>query len=157
MLSASPKTAPADQRPADFQTPVSASAAPHATEANAHNPQPNAGSFTDQAVAQGKKWLETANIGALASELPQSMRTLGSKLADGIRGLSTTQKIVGGAALAAGLGWLASRGGRNARIADAEAADQYREKFDGQPFSSKGKPRYAASAVQPNYGRSSRY
>ena len=158
MLSTSPKTAPADQRPADFQTPVSASAAPQAaTEATAHNPQPAAGSFADQAVAQGKKWLETANIGALTSELPQSVRTLGSKLADGIRGLSTTQKVLGGAALAAGLGWLASRGGRNARIADAEAADQYREKFDGQPFSSKGKPRYAAGAVQPNYGRSSRY
>ncbi len=108
-------------------------------------------------MAQGKKWLETANVGALASELPQSVRTLGTKLANGVRGLSTTQKIVGGAVLAAGLGWLATRSSRNARTADAEAADHYREKFDGQPFSGKGKPRYAASAVQPNHGRSGRY
>lgn len=157
MRSTSPETAPADQLSADFQNPVSAAAPQAATEASADNSQPATASFVDQAVAQGKKWLETANVGALASELPQSVRTLGSKLADGVRGLSKTQKIVGGAALAVGLGWLATRNGRNARAADAEAADHYREKFDGQPFSGKGKPRYAASAVQPDHGRGSRY
>ena len=161
MRSTSPETAPADQLSADFQNPVSAAAPQAATEASADNSQPATAGFVDQAVAQGKKWLETANVGALASELPQSVRTsvrtLGSKLADGVRGLSTTQKIVGGAALAVGLGWLATRNGRNARAADAEAADHYREKFDGQPFSGKGKPRYAASAVQPDHGRGSRY
>lgn len=119
--------------------------------------QPLLDGYAGDATAQGKKWLESADLGQLTTQLPQALRRLGSKLAAGVRGLSTAQKVVGGAALAVGLGWLATRRRRPAPAAIAEASNSYREKFDGRPFGGRGKPRYASSADQPAYGRSGKY
>ena len=142
-------------RPVAPATPGAAPLGAASTDANTE--QSTLSSYAHQALAQGKKWLDSADLGQLTNQLPQSVRNLGSKLVGGVRSLSTTQKVVGGAALAVGLGWLATRGGRSASAADAEASDSYREKFDGQPFSGKGKPRYASSADQPANGRSGKY
>jgi len=43
------------------------------------------------------------------NQLPQSLKDLGTKAMDQVNGLSTTQKVVGGALLVSGLSWLALR------------------------------------------------
>lgn len=152
---ATPNATQHSTRPEASTTPGATPSDTASTDANGE--QSTLNSYAHQALAQGKKWLDSADLGQLTNQLPQSVRNLGSKLVGGVRSLSTTQKVVGGAALAVGLGWLATRGGRSASAADNEASDNYREKFDGQPFSGKGKPRYASSADQPANGRSGKY
>ena len=61
----------------------------------------------DTALSSGKKWIEDSGVLNSVNQLPQSLKDLGNRAVDRINGLSTTQKVVGGAILAAGLGWLA--------------------------------------------------
>ncbi|GAB3289813.1 hypothetical protein ACFQT0_08935 [Hymenobacter humi] len=61
----------------------------------------------------------------------KSLRRLGKGTANGIGGLSTTQKVVGGAALVAlGLNFLNKRRGKKA-TADATAAEENLSAMDG--------------------------
>ena len=87
-------------------------AAPQATaqNASASADQAAAPTLVDQAVERGKQWINDSGIGDKVNQLPQQARDLGNKAKEGFGSLSTTQKIVGGAILAAGIGWLASRG-----------------------------------------------
>lgn len=63
----------------------------------------------------------------------KSLKRLGKGTANGIGGLSTTQKVVGGAALVAlGLNYLSKRRGKKtAATADATAAEQNLSAMDG--------------------------
>ena len=47
------------------------------------------------------------------NQLPQSLKDFGNRALDRVNSLSTTQKVVGGAILAAGIGWLATRKGKS--------------------------------------------
>ncbi|GGF16500.1 hypothetical protein [Hymenobacter cavernae] len=71
-----------------------------------------------------KKLLDQSGIKNTVNQLPQNLKDLGSKATTQVNKLSTTQKIVGGALLLGGIGWLAlrSKGGK----ADYSAKSAYR-------------------------------
>lgn len=57
----------------------------------------------------GKKWIEDAHLRETVDQTTQSVKDWSGRAAARVNNLSTTQKVVGGAILAAGLGWLAYR------------------------------------------------
>ena len=71
------------------------------------------GTLLDTALDSGKKWIEDSSVLNSVNQLPQSIKDLGNRALDKVNGLSTTQKVVGGAILAAGIGWLATRKGKS--------------------------------------------
>lgn len=79
------------------------------------------GNVIDTALQSGKKWIEDSGILNSVNQLPQSLKDLGSRAATRVNDLSTTQKVVGGALLAVGLGWLATRGGKASKSKAASA------------------------------------
>jgi hypothetical protein len=99
--------------------------APQAADTQASSPadQPGAaegqpansqeGTLLDTALNSGKQWIEDSGVLNSVNQLPQSIKDLGSRALDKVNGLSTTQKVVGGAILAAGIGWLATRKGKS--------------------------------------------
>lgn len=94
------------------------------------------------AVAQGRQWLKNVDFGHLLGQLRRPVRDLGAQVAGRVRRLTPAQQAVGGAVLAAGLGWLAVRGRRDA---GAKPWAAYQSKFASKPFKGWGKPRYASS------------
>ncbi|MBU6119778.1 hypothetical protein [Hymenobacter siberiensis] len=68
-----------------------------------------AGSLVDTALNSGKKWIEDSGVLNSVNQLPQSLKDFGTRALDKVNGLSTTQKVVGGAILAGGVAWLATR------------------------------------------------
>ena len=71
------------------------------------------GTLLDTALNSGKKWIEDSGVLNSVNQLPQSLKDLGNRALDRVNSLSTTQKVVGGAILAAGIGWLATRKGKS--------------------------------------------
>jgi hypothetical protein len=69
------------------------------------------GTLLDTALNSGKKWIEDSGMLNSMNQLPQSLKDLGNRAVSRVSELSTTQKVVGGAILAVGLGWLATRKG----------------------------------------------
>lgn len=67
----------------------------------------------DTALESGKKWIENSGVLNGVNQLPQNLKGFGSRALDRVNSLSTTQKVVGGAILAAGIGWLATRKGKS--------------------------------------------
>ena len=74
---------------------------------NAGSEQPE--NLVDSALQSGKKWIEDSGLLGSVNQLPQTLKDFGSRTAARVSDLSTTQKVVGGALLAMGLGWLATR------------------------------------------------
>ena len=70
------------------------------------------GTLLDTALNSGKKWIEDSGVLNNVNQLPQSLKDLGNRALDRVNGLSTTQKVVGGAILAGGIAWLATRKGK---------------------------------------------
>ncbi|MCC3153414.1 hypothetical protein Q3A66_10525 [Hymenobacter sp. BT770] len=64
-------------------------------------------------LESGKKWIEDSGVLNSVNQLPQSVKEWGSRAATRVGDLTTTQKIVGGALLAVGLGYLATRKGKS--------------------------------------------
>ena len=71
------------------------------------------GTLLDTALNSGKKWIEDSGVLNNVNQLPQSLKDLGNRALDKVNGLSTTQKVVGGAILAGGIAWLATRKGKS--------------------------------------------
>ena len=71
------------------------------------------GTLLDTALNSGKKWIEDSGVLNSVNQLPQSLKDLGNRALDKVNGLSTTQKVVGGAILAGGVAWLAIRKGKS--------------------------------------------
>ncbi|GAB3860656.1 hypothetical protein GCM10028822_38880 [Hymenobacter terrigena] len=71
------------------------------------------GTLLDTALNSGKKWIEDSGVLNSVNQLPQSLKDLGNRALDRVNGLSTTQKVVGGAILAGGIAWLATRKGKS--------------------------------------------
>jgi uncharacterized protein (TIGR02284 family) len=61
---------------------------------------------SDQLLDQAKKWVNQGSVSDLLGQLPNSVKDLGTKATTGYNKLSTTQKVVGGAAIALGVGLL---------------------------------------------------
>ena len=131
---------PASRQPASSPSASDATPNPTAqTPANAgtdrqgEGQQTNApaGTVLDTALNSGKKWIEDSGVLNSVNQLPQSLKDLGTRAADRISGLSTTQKVVGGAILAAGLGWLATRKGKSSSSAGSSAYNYGRQRDAG--------------------------
>ena len=71
------------------------------------------GTLLDTALNSGKKWIEDSGVLNNVNQLPQSLKDLGNRALGKVSGLSTTQKVVGGAILAGGIAWLATRKGKS--------------------------------------------
>ncbi|MBC6699832.1 PA2169 family four-helix-bundle protein [Hymenobacter sp. BT190] len=66
-------------------------------------------------LSQASELLSKNNVSDLLGQLPQSVKSAGNGAMSKINSLSTTQKIVGGALLVAGVGYLASTSGGKAK------------------------------------------
>ena len=104
----------------------------------------------DTALSSGKKWIEGSGVLDSVNQLPQSIKDLGNRAVARVGGLSTTQKVVGGAILAAGLGWLATRKGKSGGSSDSSSYNYGRQRVAG----SYGRKSYGYQA--PDAGPSSR-
>jgi hypothetical protein len=111
-----------------------------ATPASVTSSQPAAAqqpsSFIDTALESGrnaldssKKWIEDTHIRETVDQLPQSVKDWSSRAATRVGSLSTTQKVVGGAILAAGLGWLALRKGKSVASPDSDSSQSGRSVY----------------------------
>ena len=67
----------------------------------------------DTALQSGKKWIKDLGVLNNVNQLPQTLKNLGNRAVARVSDLSTTQKVVGGTLLAVGLGWLATRKGKD--------------------------------------------
>lgn len=127
---------------------TSASSGQRATGESSQSSQAE-GTVVDQLMDRGKKWIEDSNLGQRVNDLPNTLRDFGQQAVSRVGSLSTTQKIVGGAILAAGLGWLATRG-RSARgQSDTEsygAASGSRpgSRYSSNSYGSRGSASYAS-------------
>ena len=91
------------------------------TERQGEGSQANApeGTILDTAVQSGKKWIEDSGLLNNMNQLPQGLKELGNRAVAKVSDLTTTQKVVGGALLAMGLGWLATRKGKSGSSTDS--------------------------------------
>ena len=64
----------------------------------------------DAAMQTGKKWLADSSVLNSATQLPQAAKEWGTKAMGRVSSMSTTQKVVGGALLLAGVAFLSTRG-----------------------------------------------
>lgn len=71
------------------------------------------GNLLDTALQSGKKWIEDSGVLNGVNELPQSVKDWSNRAVSRVGDLTTTQKIVGGALLAVGIGYLATRKGKS--------------------------------------------
>ena len=74
-------------------------------------------------ISQAQQWLRQGNLNELVGKVPASLKTVGTSF----NKLSTTQKIVGGAALALGVGLLARRGAGRKAPQSGDAATTLQE------------------------------
>lgn len=91
------------------------------------------------------------------TEIPQSVKDLGTKALDQVNKLSTTQKVVGGALLLGGIGWLSLRGNKqNSRSSYRDNSDSSDDSF-GKSYGSSARG-YSASRdySSGSYGSGSR-
>lgn len=106
----------------------------------------------NNALASGKKWLNDSGISDKAQQLPQAAKDLGNKALDSINSLTNTQKAVGVGLLAAGVAFLATRGGKKKKHKNEEG--EYRHKprrspFDHQPHTKDGDYGYERRGQRP--------
>ena len=94
------------------------------------------GTLLDTALNSGKKWIEDSGVLDGVNQLPQSLKDLGNRALDRVNGLTTTQKVVGGALIAAGLGWLATRKGKSSS-SDSSSAYNYGRQRDAGSYGRK--------------------
>lgn len=73
-----------------------------------------------------KKLLDESNLKNTVNQLPQNLKDLGSKATAQVGKLTNTQKIVGGAILLGGIGWLALRSKSSKSSASKSSKEAYR-------------------------------
>jgi uncharacterized protein (TIGR02284 family) len=72
-------------------------------------------------LGQAQQWFRQGNVSKTLSQVPTALRSAGTKTATQFNNLSTTQKVVGGAALALGIGLLARRSQSTRTKGDTQA------------------------------------
>ncbi|GAC1378342.1 MAG: hypothetical protein NVSMB30_26210 [Hymenobacter sp.] len=82
------------------------------------------GNLLDTALQSGKKWIEDSGVLDSVNQLPQTIKDFGNRAVSRVGDLSTTQKVVGGALLAVGLGWLATRKGKVSSTSSSDFSRQ---------------------------------
>lgn len=114
------------------------------------------------ALESGKKWIEDQHVLDSVNQLPQSVKEWSNRAVSRVGNLSTTQKVVGGAILAAGLGWLALRKGKSTSASPSvygrEGKAGYARKSGSYgyqaPESSSRRPAATGSATSPSFENS---
>ena len=101
-----------------------------ASQSSASTANDHTTTLLDTALNSGKKWVEDSGVLNGVNQLPESLKGLGNRAVDRINSLSTTQKVVGSAILAAGLGWLATRKGKSSS-SDSSASNYGRQRDAG--------------------------
>ncbi|UOQ73738.1 hypothetical protein [Hymenobacter cellulosilyticus] len=126
------------------------------TSESASNQSENQDQNKDQNRSQGNQqgaqsWTNITSWLDGSKEIPQSVKDFGTKALDQVNKLSTTQKVVGGALLLGGIGWLSMRSGGKS----SSSRGSYRSKPDSDYSSGKsynsGEKDYLA-----NYGSGNR-
>ena len=146
---ASPSASSSDSNPTSQSTDATLNAqaqttANAGTERQGEGQQTNVqeGTLLDAALNSGKKWIEDSGVLDSVNQLPQSLKDLSNRALGRVNGLSTTQKVVGGAIIAAGLGWLATRKGKSSSSSDSSDSSAYNY----------GRQRDAGSYGRKSYG-----
>ncbi|MBD2769191.1 hypothetical protein IC235_14965 [Hymenobacter sp. BT664] len=67
------------------------------------------------ALASSKKWIEDSGVLSSVNQFPQNVKEWSNRAVSRVNDLSTTQKVVGGALLAVGIGLLATRKGKSSK------------------------------------------
>ena len=91
------------------------------------------GTLLDTTLQGGKKWIEDSGVLNSMNHLPQTLKGLGNRAVARVGDLSTTQKVVGGALLAVGLGWLATRKGKSDNSSSAYNYGRAKSGDSGRP------------------------
>ncbi len=104
------------------------------------------GTFLDTALQSGKQWIEDSGVLNSVNQLPQTLKDFGNRAVSRVNDLSTTQKVVGGAILAVGLGWLATRKSK-------PSGDDSRPDYGRQGSGSYGRRSYGYQAPDASTGR----
>lgn len=115
--------------------------------------QPTAGNNSNQesgSNSQRKSWLNQDELlkNINLNQLPQSLKDLGTKAADQVNKLSSTQKIVGGALLVGGLSWLALR-------SKSAKPTTYTGSSSGSRYTPKGESKWRSSSESVYRGTTS--
>lgn len=117
--SASPSNASRSTSSNDYVNPDVAQPKSTIPDLTATNSQPE-GNLLDNALESGKaalesgkKWIEESGITDTVNQQTKNVQEWGKRTVARASNLTTTQKVVGGALLAAGLGWLALSGKKN--------------------------------------------
>ena len=108
------------------------------------------GTLLDTAMQSGRKWIEDSGVLNSVNGLPQNVKEWGTRAISRVGDLTTTQKIVGGALLAAGLGYLATRKGKSSGSKSASRAD-----YGRQSGGSYGRRNYGYQAPDASTSRGS--
>ncbi|HEX8505354.1 MAG TPA: hypothetical protein VF630_08305, partial [Hymenobacter sp.] len=117
-------------------------------EGNQEEGQQASGTLLDTALQSGKKWIEDSGVLGNVNALPQSVKDWGNRAVSRVGELYTTQKIVGGALLAAGIGYLATRKGTSA---DKSSKSEYG--YSGKSGSGYGRRNYGYQAPDATNSR----
>jgi uncharacterized protein (TIGR02284 family) len=67
-------------------------------------------------LGQAQQWLNQGSMSDMLGRLPQSVKEVSTNVTSGYNKLSTTQKVVGGALLALGVGYLVRSNGKLAKV-----------------------------------------
>jgi uncharacterized protein (TIGR02284 family) len=78
-------------------------------------------SRSSRLLSQAQQWFRQANVSKTLGQVPTSLKSVGTRTATRFNSLSTTQKVVGGAVLALGVGYLARRGQSTSRKGTTQA------------------------------------
>lgn len=92
----------------------------HSQQSSSQNSKSKQSQGAGQLLDQAKNWLNQGSVSDLLGQLPNSVKDLGTKATTGYNKLSTTQKVVGGAALALGVGYLLTKGKSNGKDKKAD-------------------------------------
>ncbi|OUJ73737.1 hypothetical protein [Hymenobacter crusticola] len=101
-----------------------------------------------------KKLLDQSNLKSTVNQLPQNLKDLGTKATAQVNKLTTTQKIVGGALLLGGIGWLSLRSKGGKKSFSKSSKEAYRGSSAG--YSTAGKYT-TGDSYGSRYGSTSSY
>lgn len=104
----------------------------------------NTNKMLDTAIEAGKKWIQDSGVLRNAGQLPEAAKEWGTKALGRVSGLSTTQKVFGGAMLLAGVAYLTTRGkGKPSYSSDDDDTDHRSARRTGSDYKQGGWAGYA--------------
>lgn len=106
----------------------------------------------DSVINSGKKWVEDSGVLNSVNQLPENVKSWGSRAVSRVNDLSTTQKVIGGTLLAAGIGWLALRKGKSSSDSSESSPYNYGRQRDAGSY---GRRSYGYQAPDASGSRNS--